>query len=113
MHNLRILFATILVIDSVGCSTIPGLLDDTPEIFTSTKSAQALVVCLSDTWTKRNKDVRVNPLADGQRVLINNPVTYGPLAIVEVRTKGEGSDASYWKGAGLTGWTRDDLKSCL
>lgn len=113
MFNFKVVPAFVLLIGTFGCSTIPGLLEEAPESFTSIKPAQALVVCLSETWTNRNKDVRVNPMADGQRVLLNNPVTYGPIAIVEVRTKGAGLDVRYWKGAGLTGWTRDDLRSCL
>lgn len=113
MRNPRILLVAALLASSTGCSTMPGLLEEAPEAFTSSKPAQDLVVCLSDTWTKRNKDVRVNPMTDGQRVVLNNPVTYGPIAVVEVRAVATGSDARYWKGAGPTGWTRDDLKACL
>ena len=90
-----------------------GLLEETPEIYQSANSEQQLVVCLSDVWTMRNRDVRVNPILDGQRVVINNPETYGPIAVVEVRAGSSGSEARYWKGAGLTGWTREDLKGCL
>lgn len=96
-----------------GCSTTPGLLEKSPEVFDSAKAPQALVICLSETWTNRNKDVRVNPMPDGQRVLINNPVLHAPIAIVEVREKGVGAEARFWKTTGPTGWTRDDLQSCL
>lgn len=96
-----------------GCSTTPELLEKAPEVFDSAKAPQALVICLSETWTNRNKDVRVNPMPEGQRVLLNNPVLHAPIAIVEVREKGVGTEARFWKTTGPTGWTRDDLKSCL
>ena len=97
-----------------ACSTMPGLLEEAPEEYSSAKKPEDLAICLSEVWTKRNKDVRVNPMPGGQRVVLNNPVTYGPLAVVEVRPgAASGSAARYWKGAGPTGWTRDDLKGCL
>lgn len=105
--------AAALVVAGTGCSTTSGLLEHDPEAFSSSKPAQDLVVCLSDTWAKRNQDVRVHPMAGGQRIIINNPALHGTIAIVEVRPADSGSQALYWKGAGLTGWTREDLQGCL
>ncbi|WP_148277507.1 hypothetical protein [Stenotrophomonas muris] len=96
-----------------GCSTAPGLLEQTPESFASSKSVQQVTVCLSQTWTQRNKVVRVLPTESGQRIVIDNPVNHGVIAIVELAPVPTGTSARYWKGAGLTGWTRDDLKACL
>jgi len=113
VRELRIAASIGFLFGLFGCSTMPGLIEETPESYRSTKAPQDLVVCLSETWTQRNKDVRVNPMADGQRVVLNNPVTYGPIAVVEVRPSDSGSEARYWKGAGPTGWTREDLMACL
>ena len=105
--------AAAFTVTAAGCSTTSGLLEHDPETFTSTKPAPDLVACLSETWTKRNQDVRVTPMTDGQRIIIHNPALHGTIAMVEVRPVDTGSRALYWKGAGLTGWTREDLRSCL
>jgi hypothetical protein len=56
--------------------------------------------------------VRVLPTESGQRIVIDNPVNHGVIAIVELASA-RLVRLRYWKGAGLTGWTRDDLKACL
>ena len=112
MKRIALIATTACILSA--CSTMPGVLEEAPEEYLSAKTPDDLAICLSEVWTKRNKDVRVNPMPGGQRVVLNNPVTYGPLAVVEVRPAAtSGSQARYWKGAGPTGWTRDDLKGCL
>lgn len=113
MSVLRGFFAAALFAAIAGCSTAPGLLEQAPELFSSSKSVQQVTVCLSQTWTQRNKVVRVLPTESGQRIVIDNPVNHGVIAIVELASAPAGTSARYWKGAGLTGWARDDLKACL
>ena len=113
MSVLRAPFLAALFMGIAGCSTAPGLLEQAPESFASSKSVQQVTVCLSKTWTQRNKVVRVLPTESGQRIVIDNPVNHGVIAIVELAPVPAGTSARYWKGAGLTGWTRDDLKACL
>jgi hypothetical protein len=113
MSKLKIVIVMTILVLSSGCSTTSKLLATAPESFISSKPEQAIVVCLSETWTKRDREVRVNPMTDGQRVTMNISSTSGPVAIVEVRAAGTGSEARFWKVFGFTEWTRDDLKACL
>lgn len=113
MSALRAFSVVALLSGIAGCSTAPGLLEQAPETFDSSKSIQQVTVCLSQTWTQRNKVVRVLPTEFGQRIVIDNPVNHGVTAIVELSSAPAGTSARYWKGAGPTSWTRDDLKACL
>lgn len=113
MSALKGFSAAALLAGIAGCSTAPGLLEQAPESFGSSKSVQQVTVCLSQAWTQRNKVVRVLPTETGQRIVIDNPVNHGVIAIVELAAAPAGTSVRYWKGAGLTGWTRDDLKACL
>lgn len=96
-----------LVVLLAGCSSMSAVQDRPPETFTA--SSDDAAACIATAWQAHNKSVSAIPIEGGQRITVGNPMTTAVFATVDVI----GRRVDYRKGAGATGWTRDDVIACL